>query len=247
MGTNSITSPQFKNMSAGIDPARYVRAIAEKYPDETELRLLLQHFPQIINPYARDILDFVDRRLRAERTLDAGCGAGWISHYFRDQTEVYGVDISPVQVEKFQRLFEATEDPYAISRQDLTSLAFTANSFDGVISIGATSVVNDLDAFFSEMSRVLEPGGEFHVTVPEWNRFSSGSDEWISLFRAHGFRVDAVGHCGCLLDKYAVRVGRMTGADVGTIRRILTLRDRYLPLDIDQFAQDRIYRLIREV
>lgn len=248
--------PDSEQLSTGEDgyrgsdvgPYDYVSAVSSDYPDETRLRLFIQHFPQEINPYARDILRFIQPRLTAERTLDAGCGAGWLSHALAEQTSLHAVDMSPVQIRKYRRLFEASGRRCSVSRQDVTALGLASNSFDGVVSIGATSVVDDLNDFFEEISRVLAPGGEFFVTVPDWSRLPPrGAADWELLFESHGFEVDAVEHCGCLLDKYAVRLGRLLDADVAAIERVLSLRDRHLSAGLDTLAQDRVYRLVRPV
>jgi len=103
---------------------------------------------------------FVDRFQPGDRVLELGCGIDSLAFTLVDRgIEVVGIDISPVAVEV------AREEA---DHRDLTGLTFLemnaevldfdADSFDGVIG---TAVLHHLDVVcaYSEMARVLRPGG----------------------------------------------------------------------------------------
>ncbi|KAF2261237.1 S-adenosyl-L-methionine-dependent methyltransferase [Lojkania enalia] len=107
-------------------------------------------------------------RLEAEMTvLDVGCGFGGLAREiakFAD-CKVVGLNIHAYQVEKakeFAQKQNIGEDVFEIVRK----IPFPDNSFDAVYAIEATVHSPSLVAVYSEVFRVLKPGGRFGVY--EW-------------------------------------------------------------------------------
>ena len=114
--------------------------------------------------------ELIARFVRGRRLLDAGCGNGWVSRFFRQRGyRVTGVDVSD-HVLKMNRLYSrlSRTRPIKIVKASLVSLPFRPASFDTIV---AAEVLEHLHAAalkkaLAEFKRVLAPGGVVIVTVP---------------------------------------------------------------------------------
>lgn len=97
-------------------------------------------------------------KLEPKTILDVGSGTGYftrkLSQRFVD-AQVSGVDLSQGMVE-FSRA-QSTQEEYFCA--DAQALPFEDNSFDLLFSNLTIQWINDLDALFKELHRVLKPGG----------------------------------------------------------------------------------------
>lgn len=103
------------------------------------------------------------------KLLDIGYGGGvFLPELSERCAALYGVDIhrniAPVQ-EMLKKEGVAAELSYG----DVTALPFPDGSFDRVVCISVLEFVKDLDKAFSEMARVLKPGGEAVIGFPVEN------------------------------------------------------------------------------
>ncbi|MDE0066468.1 MAG: methyltransferase domain-containing protein [Acidimicrobiaceae bacterium] len=116
--------------------------------------------------------------LRAkDRLLDLGCGFGRHTYEALARgADVVSCDMSPAELESIRNtaplliddgLFDA-ELSHTLVQGDGTTLPFADGSFDKVIASEVLEHVVDDDAAFSELLRVLKPGGVLAVTVPAW-------------------------------------------------------------------------------
>jgi len=90
--------------------------------------------------------------------LDVGCGIGNFRDSFRGH--YIGIDINSRYIDMARKRF-----PDRFEVMDCTSLGFSNDSFDEVVSVATTHHLND-DAFakmVAEALRVVRPGGHFHV------------------------------------------------------------------------------------
>ena len=91
--------------------------------------------------------------------LDAGCGrTAPILSKFKDKAQrLIGVDLE-----------EPTDIPIEIKyiRGDISKIEISSNSVDVVISRAVLEHVSDPDSVFSEINRILRPGGSFIFLVP---------------------------------------------------------------------------------
>jgi len=95
-----------------------------------------------------------------ERILDLGCGRGFYVKEMENYTEgVIGVDISK------NSLKEAVTQK--VKYGDATDLNFEANSFDKIYSLHTIEHIPNLKQLFSEIARVLKPGG-IAITAYPW-------------------------------------------------------------------------------
>lgn len=98
-----------------------------------------------------------------DRILDIGCGRGFYVQALETQTlGVIGIDTSE------EALATAVTD--RVEHGDATNLRFADSSFDKVFSLHTIEHVPNLPAFFSEIGRVLKPGGLAIIVYP-WELF----------------------------------------------------------------------------
>jgi arsenite methyltransferase len=103
-----------------------------------------------------------------EDVLDVGCGAGvdtLIAAQMVGPTgSVTGIDMTPEMVAKARRsVAEMGLGVVTIVEGSAERLPFADASFDVVISNGVIDLVPDKDAVFSEIVRVLRPGGRIQL------------------------------------------------------------------------------------
>ncbi len=120
-------------------------------PEEEPFRLFIQMY--------RHVLKQAD--LKNKDVLEIGCGAGggatFIARNYQPKS-VTGIDLMPVNI----TAAEARSAPgltFAVG--DATSLQFPDNSFDVVVNIESSHSYSSVEKFFSEVKRVLKPGGVF--------------------------------------------------------------------------------------
>jgi len=108
-------------------------------------------------------MDFVLSKVRAtDRVLDMGCGTGRFTIPLASRAaEVVGLDLTPAMLEQArQNAAKARTNPQ-FQQGDMCSLPFPDASFDLVTSMLALMHIppSDRPRVFSEVARVLRPGG----------------------------------------------------------------------------------------
>ena len=142
------------------------RAWAEdlEYPDElTNVPdTAAESFAGVANPWA------LGRLSPGERVLDLGSGAGTDSliaaQMVGAQGHVTGVDMTPEMLAK-ARVSAADMGAQNVDfvESEAEHLPFPDASFEVVISNGVIDLIPDKDAVFSELYRVLTPGGRLQI------------------------------------------------------------------------------------
>lgn len=117
--------------------------------------------------------------LVGDRMLDVGCGYGDFTRIFASGfKEVYGIDIQQPCLERFRR--EANNDPkYSIHHMSASAMSFPDDFFDTIITIETLEHVPDLIGAAREIIRVMRPGGELLITVP--NRWCPSENHGIEI------------------------------------------------------------------
>ena len=120
-------------------------------------------FAPVTGMLARWLFDInVDLAGRSDqRVLEVGCGYGDLLIYLRSRgARVIGTDLSPSAIEK-----GAT---YGLELRlgHFRELAFPAGSFDTAIACHSLEHVPDPNVELAEFARVLRPGGQLHLAVP---------------------------------------------------------------------------------
>lgn len=103
-----------------------------------------------------------------ERVVDVGCGAGFDSliaaRLVGPTGHVIGVDMTPEMLEKARNAVAEAGLSHAEIREGYAeSLPVPDSWADVVISNGVVNLCPDKPAVFSEMSRVLKPGGRIQI------------------------------------------------------------------------------------
>lgn len=122
----------------------------------------VESFAGVANPFSLGPIE------PGERVLDIGCGAGTDSLVAAQMVgpagSVTGIDMTPEMLDKARTSAAVMDvDNVRFVEADAERLPFEDGSFDVVISNGVIDLIPDKDAVFSEIFRVLVPGGRIQV------------------------------------------------------------------------------------
>lgn len=118
-----------------------------------------------------------DKSIAGKRVLDIGCGDGWIEKMLLEKgaKRVDGIDISSEVIKKAKkrRLKKVT---YQVG--DAISIPFNKNTFDAVVAFEVLEHIppHGEAKMFSEVFRVLKPGGDFFLSTPHKYWFAMLAD-----------------------------------------------------------------------
>ena len=121
-----------------------------------------ESFAGVANPFALGPLNL------GEDVLDVGCGAGMdtliAAQMVGPTGSVTGIDMTPEMAAKARRSVTVMGlETVTIVEGSAEQLPFPDSSFDVVISNGVIDLIPDKDAVFSEIVRVLRPGGRIQL------------------------------------------------------------------------------------
>jgi arsenite methyltransferase len=122
----------------------------------------VEAFAGVANPWK------LGRLTEGERVLDVGSGAGTDSLIAAQMVgpdgQVTGIDMTPEMLAKAREAAAAMgAENVEFLEAEAERLPFPDESFDVVISNGVIDLIPDKDAVFSELFRVLVPGGRMQV------------------------------------------------------------------------------------
>jgi arsenite methyltransferase len=147
-----------------IFPTGRVWAEDLDYPEELARvpDTAVESFAGVANPFS------LSRLAPGEDVLDIGCGAGTdtlvAAQMVAPAGQVTGIDMTP---EMLSRARAAAAEMGATNvdfvEGDVEQLPFPGKSVDVVISNGVIDLIPDKDAVFSEIFRVLRPGGRLQI------------------------------------------------------------------------------------
>jgi len=122
----------------------------------------VESFAGVANPFS------LGRLKPGERVLDLGCGAGTDSliaaQMVGSEGSVVGIDMTAEMLDKARAAAVVLgAENVEFVEGEVERLPFADGSFDVVISNGVIDLVPDKDAVFSEIHRVLRPGGRIQI------------------------------------------------------------------------------------
>jgi arsenite methyltransferase len=135
----------------------YPAELLERIPESA-----VESFAGVANPFSLGAL------APGERVLDVGSGAGTDSlvaaQMVGEEGHVTGIDMTPEMLSRARRAAAEMElDNVDFLDAEAEQLPFPDESFDVVLSNGVIDLIPDKDAVFSELFRVLRPGGRIQV------------------------------------------------------------------------------------
>jgi arsenite methyltransferase len=142
------------------------RAWAEDLDYPAELAAVpdaaVESFAGVANPFSLGRLE------PGERVLDLGSGAGTDSlvaaQMVGPEGHVTGIDMTPEMLANAREAAaELGTQNVEFTEAEAEGLPFPDETFDVVISNGVIDLIPDKDAVFSEILRVLKPGGRIQV------------------------------------------------------------------------------------
>jgi ubiquinone/menaquinone biosynthesis C-methylase UbiE len=127
--------------------------------------------------------------LAGRDVLEVGCGRGggasFVARYHGPRRMV-AVDVAESAVALCRRRFSAPGLSFEVG--DAERLPFEAGTFDAVVNVESSHCYGRIDAFFSEVRRVLRPGGAFLYADFRPREELAG---WRTALQASGLRVEA--------------------------------------------------------
>lgn len=123
-------------------------------------------------PHTQTYMDYLDEAfLRILEDADMGrvaeicCGRGEAFRLLGGRIRAgLGVDVSLAMLEAAQR--DLGDERFTFVQGDATSLPVADASYDNVVMFGGIHHVNDREKLFSEIFRILKPGGRFYWREP---------------------------------------------------------------------------------
>lgn len=108
--------------------------------------------------------------ISGKKILDIGCEAGYVSFKLlkKNPSHLYAIDIVDEALEEFKKKLKLKKykTQITLKKAFLQSLPFKENLFDFMVCTEVIEHAPDIDAGFSEMSRVLKKGGKLVLTFP---------------------------------------------------------------------------------
>jgi len=105
------------------------------------------------------------------RVLDAGVGLGRVLAPFKEDAELYGIDIS------IDYLSKARDAGFGVAYARIDDMPFKDSTFDMVVACDVLEHVIDLEACCKALLKVLKPGGALIVRVPNMDDLAAYLDE----------------------------------------------------------------------
>jgi len=123
--------------------------------------------PEDPGPPPAHLRAFVEGLAAAEEALDLGCGDGRLTATLQAR-RLTGADVSQVALERARKRLPDAE---LVGIEPDAPLPFPDSGFDLVLCAETIEHVRDTQFFFSEIRRVLRPGGRLALTTPAGSRW----------------------------------------------------------------------------
>jgi len=107
------------------------------------------------------------KHLKPKKTLDIGCGSGYMGHLikkFDPDVVIHGLDVSEhaiSQIKDYDKAYFLNIDENNIPEPD--------NDFDLVVCSDVIEHIYDVDHCLNEIKRILKPGAKAIITTPNYS------------------------------------------------------------------------------
>jgi glycosyltransferase involved in cell wall biosynthesis len=125
-----------------------------------------------------------------QRVLEAGCGTGTLSYYFRDRELLYAVDIEEKFIERLRHDFGAYKN-LVFAHQDIVSLPaaeMRAYRFDTAVCVNVLEHIEQDEQVLRNFYELLEPGARLIILVPAFPFLYGTLDENLRHCRRYSRR-----------------------------------------------------------
>lgn len=145
-------------------------------------------FGELTGRHLKSVTFVQDDDIAGKDILDIGCGYGWCEVAFlkRNPKAIVGIEISEKDLETIRK--NVTDGRVSVEVSGATKLPFQDASFDTVVSWEVIEhiPVGTEKEMFSEVNRVLKPGGSFYLSTPHASFFSNLLDPaWLLVGHRH--------------------------------------------------------------
>lgn len=140
---------------------------------------------------SRRLVNYLEKKPKALKILEIGCGNGWLSHQLADidKSMVIGADINFSEIQQAAKVFHNKSNLHFIYN-DIASGVFEENHFDVIVFAASIQYFPSLTEIIRESLKLLKPGGEIHIIDSHFYQLSElGAAKQRSLlyFEAAGF------------------------------------------------------------
>ena len=181
-----LRSPTQKDIAAGWH--NHTMGAAKQSP---ELLRMIEHHQPLYVGAPRDAsccrtVEVITRKLRGlgkflagGRLLDVGCGDGAFTRVLASGfREVYGIDVQEPYLARFRESIKG-DGRFHVLKMSASEMELPDAFFNTIVTIETLEHVPELPAAATEICRLLQPGGELLITVP---------NRWFP-FENHGIRI----------------------------------------------------------
>lgn len=134
-----------------------------------------QYIENIKSPHTTEYSDYISSKFKAVMSENSSqdnlgnvaeicCGQGELLNLTTKFSKGVGVDISIKMLSEARKSFP--NENYLLVQGDAVNLPLVSESFDNVFIFGGVHHVSDTKKLFSEISRILKPGGIFYFREP---------------------------------------------------------------------------------
>lgn len=123
-----------------------------------------------VNPSDPQFITFIKKQLPVNSTLlEIGAGTGKLAADLSDSCRlIEASDFSPEMIKR--GLEKNLPDSVHLSVEDATNLSFPSEQFDTFLAFNTLHVISNIDKSLSEVTRVLQPNGQFIASIPDFKR-----------------------------------------------------------------------------
>jgi len=161
---------------------RYRSAIRKVLSEAEHGRLDEAGFPAYSNPNPwinwlfwqrlRKAMNYIEKNAPHEKILDFGCGSGVMLPFLaRQSKQVTAFDIDLLPLERVSKHIPLPANVEVLDASQTPVSQLEPKSFDLINALDVLEHVDDLPRTFSELIRLLKPGGQIVVSGPTENTF----------------------------------------------------------------------------